>query len=160
MVVYLFTPSAGKMFPRGLRMDIIIFIYSKQIKLRLPGCTNNCHQAFKKIAWWYPLFVNLRIENKWISWFLTIFARRAFGNTCHKTLLWEWTLFYLYFFNICSASHAWVSNLRLHITHITWFNPHNTWILVLLYSFYRWGNASKKKGSMFTASFMGNEHNV
>lgn len=144
-MVYLFTPSAGKMFPRGPRMDIIIFIYSKQIKLRLLGCTNNCHQGFEKIAWWYPLFVNLRIENKWISWFLTIFAGRAFGNTCHKALLWEWTLFCLYFFNTCSASHAWVINLRLCIAHISQFNPHNsTWILVVLYSFYRWGDAIKK----------------
>lgn len=163
MVVYLFTPSAGKMFPRGPRMDIIIFIYSKQIKLRLLGCTNNCHQRFKKIAWWYPLLVNLRIENKWISWFLTILARRAFRNTCHKALLWEWTFFYLYFFNTCSASHAWVINLRLHVTRITRFYPHNnTWILVLYTHFIdeEMKAKKKKKVSVLTASFMGNEHHV
>lgn len=93
MVVYLSLLALGKCLLGALRMDIIIFIYSKQIKLRLLGCTNNCRQGLEKISWWYLLLVNRRIENNCIGWVLTIFGRRVFESIYHKALLWEFNFF-------------------------------------------------------------------
>jgi hypothetical protein len=75
------------MLLRALGKDIIILIYSKQIKLELLGCTNNCCQGLGKILdeiHWCKSNEGTQMDQLVLSIF-----DRTFGRTYHKLFFCE-----------------------------------------------------------------------